>query len=84
MCSIEALYFFFKELQDAGALTASFAAKHAFDDLLWYFAHEHALVHARHAAKRQRREEGAAAAPNAEVLKRQATAPAAAHAAERS
>ena len=43
-----------RELQALPSLPTAFRSLHAFDDLLWYMAHEHAVVTAAHQAKKRR------------------------------
>jgi hypothetical protein len=56
LCTIETLYFFFKELQESAAdgLGSHFQRPNAFDDLLFFFAKQHDVVLSSHHAKKQR------------------------------
>jgi hypothetical protein len=44
LCSIEALYFLLKQLQDNDGLAEKFRVPHFFDNLLWFFALQHEVV----------------------------------------
>lgn len=44
LCSIEALYFMLKQLQQNKGLAEKFRLPHAFDNLLWFFALQHEVV----------------------------------------
>lgn len=44
VCSIEALFFFLRELQNNGALQDQFRGPHTFDDLLYFFAIQHQVM----------------------------------------
>ena len=57
LCTIEAVYFFMQELQQANMQKPCEAAAEQYDNLLWYFAYEHQVVCDAFAAKKRKREE---------------------------
>eukprot|EP00892_Ulva_mutabilis_P007492 jgi/Ulvmu1/5114/UM021_0131.1 len=55
VCTIEALFFFFRELQQNDSLDARFKVLHCFDNLLWYFAQQHQAVNNKYEDRKKRR-----------------------------
>lgn len=44
VCTVEAIWAFLNVVREGGELAEDEYPKHCFDDLLWYFAHQHAMI----------------------------------------
>lgn len=55
VCTVEALWAFLNVVKEGGGLSEEEYPDHCFDDLLWYFAHQHALIKAAGEEKQAKR-----------------------------
>lgn len=65
VCTIEAIYFLLKALQESGKLKGdAYKGPHCFDNLLWYFAYQHKVVEAAFTKRRLENPTGASHTPD--------------------
>jgi hypothetical protein len=58
LCSIEALYFLLRQLQENDGLADKFREPHYFDNLLWFFALQHEVVSNQFESRKKKQRQG--------------------------